>query len=124
MSAIICDIDGTLLAGANGIKKTIEYINSQASRYDINIVTGRPESERGNTTKALKANGVKYNRLIMNPHSSANSYQYKHDTAKALQAKQKIVLAIDNDAKARSAYASLQIKTMNPRNLPSPSTKE
>lgn len=124
MSGIIVDIDGTLLAGNNGIKKTIEYVNSQASRYDIFIVTGRPESERANTTAALKKNGVKYNRLIMNPSSSANSIQYKKETAQKLLQKMKIVLAIDNDDKARAAYASLHIRTMHPHSIPSTPTKE
>lgn len=116
MSGIIVDIDGTLLAGANGIRKTIDYVNSQKGRYDIFIVTGRPESERDKTVAALKENGVKYNRLFMNP-TSADTPDFKRETAKRLLLKQRIVLAIDNDEKARSAYKSVGIKTTSPTEL-------
>jgi ribonucleotide monophosphatase NagD (HAD superfamily) len=118
MSGIIVDIDGTLLAGNNGIKHTIDYVNGQAGRYDIFVVTGRPESDRKVTEKALKANGVKYNRLFMKATSSVDSMEHKRDSAQKLMAKQRIVLAIDNDAKARGVYKSLGIKTESPSSLP------
>jgi ribonucleotide monophosphatase NagD (HAD superfamily) len=116
MSGIIVDIDGTLLSGNNGIQRTIDYINSQKDRYDIFIVTGRPESDRDKTVKALKENGVRYNRLFMNPHSG-NTPDFKHETAQRLLLKQRIILAIDNDEKARNAYKSLGIRTLPPTKL-------
>lgn len=117
MSGIIVDIDGTLLSGNNGIQATIDYVNSQAGRYDVFVVTGRPEIDRAKTTKALKANGVKFNRLYMKSTSSADSIAHKKDVATRLLSKQNIAFAIDNDAKARAAYKSLGIKVKSPSSL-------
>jgi len=63
MAGIIVDIDGTLLSGNNGIDKTIAWVNEKAKNYRIYLVTGRPEEDRAATTRALRENGVKYNRL-------------------------------------------------------------
>jgi hypothetical protein len=54
----------------------------------------------------------------MNP-TSVDTPDFKRETAKRLLLKQRIVLAIDNDEKARGAYKSVGIKTMSPTDLPS-----
>ena len=118
MSGIIVDIDGTLLSGDRGIQHTIDYINSQASRYDIFIITGRPESERAKTVAALKENGVHYNRLFMNPSSSSVTLDHKKETAQRLLSKQRIVLAIDNNSKMLAMYRNLGIKSVMPSRIP------
>ena len=118
--AIICDIDDTLLRnGTQPIERTIAYVNDQHSRTSVILVTGRPESQRVATVKALKAAGVKYNRLIMNPGSTANSNTYKYETALRLKQSVTITMAIDNSDGARRAYRRAGIKNViNPSSLP------
>jgi hypothetical protein len=83
------------------------------------IVTGRPESERGKTTSALRSAGVRFNRLIMNNGSTADSNQYKKNTARKLLLQGGTVsLAIENNPDARAGYSSLGIKTMGPSSVP------
>ena len=123
MATIIVDIDGTLLSnGSNPIKRTIEYVNEQAKSNRIVIVTGRPSSDRARTVSALRQAGVKYNALKMAPNS-ANTHslriEFKRKTGAALQAAENVVMAIDNDADARAAYAKSGIATKNPSHLPS-----
>ena len=113
--AIICDIDDTILRnGTQPIKRTIEYLKTLDG--PLYIVTGRPESERGDTVRALRAAGVRYSRLIMNPYSSANTAKFKREVAEKL--KGKVSLAIDNNPTMRSAYASAGIKTLDPAKIP------
>lgn len=113
--AIICDIDDTLLrAGTHPIQRTIDYLKTLDG--PIYIVTGRPESDRGDTARALHAAGVRYSRLIMNPYSSANTAKFKKEVAEKL--KGKVTLAIDNNANMRSIYSAAGIKTMNPASIP------
>ena len=113
--ATIVDIDDTLLRyGTEPIKRTIDYVNKLKGA--VYIVTGRPESQRTATIKALRDAGVKYDRLIMNPYSTRESNKHKLQVAKQL--KGQVSLAIDNDEGARAAYASQGIKTMNPVDIP------
>lgn len=113
--AIICDIDDTLLRnGTQPIQHTIDWLNAQSGTKII--VTGRPNSQRHATERALHAAGVKYSRLIMNPGSSAETAQYKEEVGRKL--KGTVTLAIDNNATMRAAYAKSGIKTMNPKDLP------
>ena len=120
MAGIIVDIDGTLLSGNNGMDNTIAWVNEQSKKYDIYISTGRPESDRAGTTKALKAAGVKYNRLYMNSlgHGHKFTLESKRQHAQALLKADNIAMAIDNDADARAVYSELGISTKNPSNLP------
>ena len=120
MAGIIVDIDGTLLSGNNGIDNTIAWVNEKSKSYKIYISTGRTESDRSSTTKALKNAGVKFNRLYMNSlgHGHQFTLQSKENHAKDLLKSDNIVLAIDNDADARAVYSKLGISTKNPSNLP------
>ena len=112
--AIIVDIDDTLLRnGSQPIQRVIDYVNSlSGSKY---IVTGRPESTRAETVRELKAAGVKYSRLIMNPYSTSNSNKHKEEVAMRL--KGKISLAIENNPEQRRIYSKYGIKTMNPAKI-------
>jgi hydroxymethylpyrimidine pyrophosphatase-like HAD family hydrolase len=113
--ATICDIDDTLLRnGTQPIRRTIDYINSLSGA--IIIVTGRPASTRKRTVEALRAAGVKYSRLIMNPGSTRSSNEFKAEVAQRL--KGMVNLAIDNDAGARAAYSKAGIPTKDPASLP------
>lgn len=118
MAAIIVDIDDTLLRnGTQPIKSTIDWINQRARDYSIIVVTGRPESTRERTVRALRAAGVKYNRLVMNTGSTQQSNKFKADTAKRIKAQTRVSVAIDNDEGARSAYRNAGIKTVSPSDL-------
>jgi hypothetical protein len=112
--AIIVDIDDTLLRnGIYPIQRTIDYIKTLPGAKII--VTGRPESQRSETVRALRNAGIRYSRLIMNPYSTRESNKHKAEVAQRLKG---ITLAIDNDAGARAAYSRAGIKTMNPASIP------
>jgi len=111
---IICDIDNTLLRnGTQPIKKTINYINSLNTR--VVIVTGRERSQRSETVNALRAAGVKYSSLLMNPYSYKESNKWKSEVAEKLK---EATLAIDDNAGARAAYSKAGIKAIHPSNVP------
>lgn len=113
--ATIVDIDNTLLRnGTQPIKRVIDYVNALPG--SIIIVTGRPNSTRSETVRALRAAGVKYSRLIMNPYSTGESNKHKAEVARRL--KSTVTLAIDDNAGARAAYSSEGIKTKHPDSLP------
>jgi hydroxymethylpyrimidine pyrophosphatase-like HAD family hydrolase len=113
--ATIVDIDDTLLRnGTQPIKRVIEYVNSLPGA--IYIVTGRPASTRRQTVSALRAAGVRYSRLIMNPYGTKDSNKHKSEVAQKL--KGQVSLAIDNDSGARAAYSRAGIKTKDPATLP------
>ena len=113
--ATICDIDDTLLRnGTQPIQRVIDYVNSLPG--SLIIVTGRNESQRSVTVKALRAAGVKYSRLIMNPGSSSDTAKYKYEVG--LKHKGSVNLAIDNNPTMRAAYAKAGIPTKDPATLP------
>lgn len=114
MATIICDIDDTLLRnGTQPIRSTIDWLNSHSS-YNVVIVTGRPASTRAKTVAALKAAGVKYDSLHMNPYSTSESNKWKAEMARKYH---NAVLAIDNDGGARRAYSAEGIKSIHPNKL-------
>jgi hydroxymethylpyrimidine pyrophosphatase-like HAD family hydrolase len=118
MAAIIVDIDDTLLRnGVQPMRSTIDWINERAKDYTIIIVTGRPESTRDRTVRALKDAGVRYNRLIMNTGSTRQSNEFKAQAAKRIKSQIRVVIAIDNDEGARTAYRNAGIKTASPSSL-------
>lgn len=118
MAAIIVDIDDTLLRnGVQPIRSTIDWINERAKDYTIIVVTGRPESTRERTIKALKDAGVKYNRLVMNTGSTQQSNRFKAEAAKKIKSQTRVAIAIDNDEGARTAYRNAGIKTAPPSSL-------
>lgn len=118
MAAIIVDIDGTLLnSGNNPIKKTVEWVNSRASEYTIIIVTGRPRSTEARTRAALKSAGIRFSSLHMNPGSTRDSSQYKRQEAEKIKSRTRVVLAIDDNPSARSAYRAAGIRAVSPRQL-------
>lgn len=114
MATIICDIDDTLLRnGIQPIRSTIDWLNSHSS-YNVVIVTGRPASTRAKTVAALKAAGIKYDSLHMNPYGTKDSNKWKAEMARKYN---NAVLAIDNDEGARAAYRKEGIKAIHPNTL-------
>lgn len=121
---IVCDIDDTLIAsGGKAISKTVDFINSHSEGYQIILVTARNESRRSQTIAELKAIGVKYNSLVMNSGSSAPgaARAYKKAAMQRILKNHDVVLAIDNSSQARSAYHSLGVRAIHPRDISSTS---
>lgn len=115
--AVICDIDDTLLTqrGGQPMKRTIEYLKTL--KGPVFIITGRDESKRAETVRQLRAAGVKYSRLFMNPKKGYDA-QYKYETAKRLLQTHDISVAIENNPKERAAYERAGIKAIDPATLP------
>jgi len=113
MSTIV-DIDDTLLRnGSQPVKRVIDYVNALPG--SLIIVTGRNVSERSKTESQLRAAGVKYSRLIMNPGAHSETAKYKEEVGRKLKAS--VTLAIDNNATMRRAYERAGIKTMDPAQI-------
>ena len=112
---IIVDIDNTILRnGIYPIKKMIDYVNKLAKTNKIYIITGRPESDRSKTTETLKNSGIKYNKLMMNNIGNNKESQLESKRKHAQSIKEKIILAIDDNPKARNVYKEIGIKTKSP----------
>ena len=89
--AILCDVDGTLAlfegirdgldftkVGTDKVRQTVRnFLNLYAIPvgYQIIIVTGRPESCRGDTEKWLEKNYIRYNELFMRRNDD-----FRHDS--------------------------------------------
>jgi ribonucleotide monophosphatase NagD (HAD superfamily) len=110
---VIVDIDGTLLRnGTEPIRRVIEYVNSLHG--PIWIVTGRVSSDRAKTASALRAVGVHWSRLLMNPYSTQDTLKWKREVANRSKSAD---LAIDNDPSARAIYSSVGIPTKDPATI-------
>lgn len=112
----LLDIDGTLINGGRLVQRVYDFARSQEGA--LFIVTGRPVSERESTIRELDNLGVAYSRLIMNPGSTSDSIDYKKATAEGLLETYDVVMAIDNNSDARTAYRSLGIEVINPSDIP------
>lgn len=114
-SIVIVDIDNTIIRnGIYPIKKMIDYVNELAKTNKIYIITGRPESDRSKTTETLKKSGIKYNRLMMNNIGNNKESQLESKRKHAKSIKEKVILAIDDNPKARNVYKEIGIKTKSP----------
>jgi hydroxymethylpyrimidine pyrophosphatase-like HAD family hydrolase len=113
--ATIVDIDDTLLRnGTQPIQRTIEYIKTL--KGPIYIVTGRSPKQRTETVRALRAAGVRYSALYMNPGPMSDN-EYKGEMGKKLKARG-VTLAIENNPDARAAYNRAGLETKDPAKLP------
>lgn len=117
MPTIVSDIDGTVLYnGVQPMKKTIDFLKQNSSRYKIVLITARPESKRDSTVAALRKAGVPYDRLMMNNvgPSHRDGLESKRKNISSIG---RVVLAIDNDTDVRSLYTGLGIKAVSPSKL-------
>jgi HK97 family phage prohead protease len=113
---IVSDVDDTILRnGREPIDKTIAFLNN--SDVPVVIVTGRTEDERDETAAQLEAAGVEYAMLMTN-NTDAGTLDYKRSTMRSLLEKFEVVLAVDNDADVRAAYADLGVEAVDPTDLP------
>lgn len=118
MPIVIVDIDNTLLKYGNvPIQKTVDKVNELAKKNKIVIVSGRLESDRKDTVGALKNAGVKYSRIILNKigSSTPDQLESKRQAAESLKKDDNVILAIDDDPRARKIYKELGIKSVGPR---------
>ena len=115
-AVVIVDIDNTIIRnGIYPIKKMIDYVNELAKENKIYIITGRPESDRKDTEQTLKKAGIKYNRLMMNNIGGSPKDQIESKKRHAESIKDNVLLAIDDNPKARKVYSDLGIKTKSPK---------
>ncbi len=114
---VIVDIDGTLIAGGQGIQKNVDYVNALYEKFFIYIVTGRGIADQDKTIAELADAGVKYDDLELNEDLSIPTPEYKGNKAADILSEQTVVLAIDNDPAARRAYFDLGIKTLDPKRI-------
>jgi HK97 family phage prohead protease len=115
--AVIVDIDGTLIENGRLIEKTYAYIDDMEDTQ-IFIVTGRNVSQRDSTVEQLDALGVDYDRLFMNPGSTADTPEFKKATAEALLKEFNVIIAIDNNRDNRSVYRELGITALDVTDVP------
>jgi HK97 family phage prohead protease len=115
--AVIVDIDGTLISGGRLIQKTYDYIDDMQDT-EIFIVTGRNDSTRADTVAELDSLSVDYDRLFMNPGSTADTVAFKKATAESLLREYNVILAIDNNADNRAAYRELGITALDVTDVP------
>ena len=114
---LICDIDDTLIHNGRLIPDVQNWVNSQD--VGIVLVTGRLETQRAQTVAQLSKLGIDYDELMMNDLGSpAASNEFKKASAEKLLKAYDVQVAIDNDAGAREAYASLGIPVIDPAHLP------
>lgn len=109
-TAVIVDIDGTLLLGNRYNETLVDRLNMGAE--EVQVVTGRPERRRVETQRLLEDMGLDYDDLYMNP--GGDDRAHKRATAAELLEEYDVRLAIDNDEQARAAYRSLGIPVENP----------
>ena len=114
---VIVDIDGTLIAGGEGIQKNIDYVNALAEKYFIYVVTGRSEEEEDATEQQLQDAGVRYDDIEFNEDMSIATPEYKGNKAADILSEYNVVLAIDNDPASRRAYSDQGIKTLDPKTI-------
>jgi HK97 family phage prohead protease len=115
--AVIVDIDGTLISGGRLIEKTYAYIDDMQDT-EIFIVTGRNISQRDETVAELDSLGVDYDRLFMNPGSTADTPAFKKATAESLLKEYNVILAIDNNPANRAVYRELGITALDVTDVP------
>lgn len=114
---LICDIDDTLIHNGRLIEDTQKWVNSQD--VGIVLVTGRLITQKAQTVAQLAKLGIDYDELMMNDLGSpAASNEFKKLSAEKLLQAYDVQVAIDNDAGAREAYASLGIPVVDPAHLP------
>jgi predicted HAD superfamily phosphohydrolase YqeG len=115
--AVIVDIDGTLIENGRRVEKVYNFLDDMTDT-SIFIVTGRNTDDRDSTIKQLDDLSIDYNRLFMNPGSTADTADFKRATAESLLKEYNVILAIDNNATMRKVYRDLGITALNVPDVP------
>ena len=120
--AVIVDIDGTLIQSGKRVEKVYNFLDEMTDTR-IFIVTGRNVSDRESTIKQLNDLSIDYNRLFMNPGSTADTADFKKVTAENLLKEYNVILAIDNNPTMRKVYRDLGITALDVPDIPETSQK-
>lgn len=115
--AVIVDIDGTLIGSNGRIEKVYNFLDDMEDTA-IFIVTGRNVDDRESTIKQLDDLSIDYDRLFMNPGSTADTADFKKVTAENLLKEYNVILAIDNNPTMRKVYRDLGITALDVPDVP------
>ena len=115
--AVIVDIDGTLIGSNGRIEKVYNFLDDMEDT-EIFIVTGRNSDRREETIKQLDDLSIDYDRLFMNPGSTADTADFKRVTAENLLKEYNVILAIDNNPTMRKVYRDLGITALDVPDVP------
>jgi HK97 family phage prohead protease len=115
--AVIVDIDGTLINGGSRVEKVYNFLDDMEDT-EIFIVTGRNSDDRESTIAQLDELSIDYDRLFMNPGSTADTADFKKATAESLLKEFNIILAIDNNETMRKVYRDLGITALDVPDVP------
>ena len=116
--ANIADIDGTLVTfQGDKNQKVYDYFDS-FDDTELIIITARLESERADTVAELDALDIDYDQLLMKPDADVDSTMWKKQTAEKLLETYNVMVAVDDSADIREAYASLGITAIAPSDVP------
>jgi hypothetical protein len=117
---VIVDIDGTLTMRDGSDEPRQSLIDwMKGSSYSFAIVSARPDSRLAESRAWLESNDVPHSSVsLSNLPSGPNAGRaFKRGKAASLLKSHKVVMAIDNDEGARSAYSSLGIKAVGPTSV-------
>jgi len=115
--AVIVDIDGTLIGSGGRNEKVYNFLDDMTDT-EIFIVTGRNVDDRESTIKQLDNLSIDYDRLFMNPGSTADTADFKRVTAENLLKEYNVILAIDNNPTMRKVYRDLGITALDVPDVP------
>ena len=115
--AVIVDIDGTLITSGGRNEKVYNFLDDMTDT-EIFIVTGRNVDDRESTINQLDDLGIDYDRLFMNPDSTADTADFKRVTAENLLKEYNVILAIDNNPTMRKVYRDLGITALDVPDVP------
>ena len=115
--AVIVDIDGTLIDGGRRVEKVYNFLDDMEDTA-IFIVTGRNVDDRESTIAQLDELSIDYDRIFMNPGSTADTADFKRVTAENLLKEYNVILAIDNNETMRKVYRDLGITALDVPDVP------
>jgi uncharacterized protein len=115
--AVIVDIDGTLIDGGRRVEKVYNFLDDMEDTA-IFIVTGRNVDDRESTIAQLDELSIDYDRVFMNPGSTADTADFKRVTAENLLKEYNVILAIDNNETMRKVYRDLGITALDVPDVP------
>jgi len=115
---VVTDIDGTIFIDGNETNENLLAYLDSFPDTSIFVVTGRLEEDRERTSNELTDAGVRFDDLIMRPDESLTSNEFKAETAVRLMETYNVMVAVDNDEGARSAYRAAGITALHPNEVP------
>ena len=115
--AVIVDIDGTLITSGGRNERVYNFLDDMEDTA-IFIVTGRNVDDRESTIAQLDELSIDYDRLFMNPGSTADTADFKRVTAENLLKEYNVILAIDNNPTMRKVYRDLGITALDVPDVP------